>query len=106
MEAVLRITAESTLKQFSRFQPDLNAPLGRWTRIARDATWQNLAEVKQAFSSADEMIVKSGRPVTIFNIKGNSYRLITAIHYKGQRIFILMLLTHAEYSKDDWKNVL
>ncbi len=40
---------------------------------------------------------------TVFNIKGNAYRLITAIHYDRGRIYIRELLTHAEYDKGDWK---
>jgi mRNA interferase HigB len=41
--------------------------------------------------------------LTVFNIKGNSYRLIAAINYKSQTIFLKSVLTHAEYDKEDWK---
>jgi len=34
------------------------------------------------------------------NIKGNSYRLITIIHYRFQRAYIKAFFTHAEY--DQW----
>jgi mRNA interferase HigB len=50
--------------------------------------------------------VRSGRQVVVFNIGGNKYRLITAIHYNRQLVFTLRVLTHAEYSRDDWKDVL
>ena len=42
----------------------------------------------------------------VFNIKGNRYRLIVAIHYDRQLVYVLRFLTHAEYSKDMWKNQL
>jgi len=50
--------------------------------------------------------IKSGRVVTVFNVCGNSYRLITAIHYDKQRVFTLRLLTHADYDKNRWKKEL
>jgi mRNA interferase HigB len=40
----------------------------------------------------------------IFDIGGNKYRLITCINYKKKAIYIREFLTHAEYSKDNWKN--
>lgn len=39
----------------------------------------------------------------MFNIKGNSYRLIARVNYRTQRVFILHILTHADYDKGDWK---
>jgi mRNA interferase HigB len=39
----------------------------------------------------------------IFNIGGNKYRLITAIHYNTRKVFVLRFLTHAEYDSRGWK---
>jgi len=36
-------------------------------------------------------------------IHGNDYRLIARVNYRTKRVFILLTLTHAEYSKGDWK---
>ena len=41
---------------------------------------------------------------TIFNIKGNKYRLIVSIDYEAQLIYYKYFLTHAEYDRDNWKN--
>jgi len=41
--------------------------------------------------------------VVVFNLKGNAYRLITAIHFDRRKVFILLFLTHAVYSRDHWK---
>lgn len=40
---------------------------------------------------------------TVFNIRGNTYRLIVTIHYNRQKIYIRHVLTHAEYDRGDWK---
>ncbi len=40
---------------------------------------------------------------TVFNIKGNDYRLIVHILYDKGIIYIQHLLTHAEYDKGAWK---
>lgn len=44
--------------------------------------------------------------MTVFNICGNDFRLITAIHYDRRAVFVLRFLTHAEYSKNTWKQEL
>ena len=49
-------------------------------------------------------MVDSNRTVVIFNIGGKNYRLITAIHYNRQLVFVLRFMTHAEYSKNRWKD--
>lgn len=48
--------------------------------------------------------VGSLKPVIVFNIAGNRYRLIAALHFNKDRLFLLDFLTHADYSKDAWKN--
>lgn len=44
--------------------------------------------------------------MVVFNIRGNRYRLVTAIHYNRQVIYTLRFMTHADYSKDRWKDTL
>ena len=78
------------------------------TRLARQlgraAHWRALPDLRRSFRSADEVRVASGRTVVIFNIGGNAYRLITAIHYNRQIVYVLRFMTHADYSKDRWKD--
>ena len=47
------------------------------------------------------MLFRSRR--SVFNIRGNDYRLIVRVNYKTKRVFILNILTHVEYSKGGWK---
>lgn len=73
--------------------------LGRvnaWIRVVEETEWNNITEVKQTYPSADYTSL-TGR--TVFNIKGNSYRLITIIDYSLKLITYERFLTHAEYSK-------
>jgi mRNA interferase HigB len=79
------------------------APLREWYKLAKAAEWSSLADVRKMFPSADSVMVESGKSVVVFNVGGNNYRLITAIHYNLEKVFILRVLTHAEYSKNKWK---
>jgi len=75
----------------------LDVALDVWYRIACKASWKSLAEVRQVFPHADSV----GK-YTVFNVKGNNYRLITVIVYP-KTLFIRNVLTHAEYEKGSWK---
>ena len=77
-----------------------------WRKLATKARWRNLQDVRATFPHADAVPVASGRNVVVFNIAGNKHRLITAIHYNRQLAFTLMVLTHAEYNKEKWKDLL
>jgi antitoxin component HigA of HigAB toxin-antitoxin module len=44
------------------------------------------------------------RKIVVFNIGGGAFRLIAAIHYNRGIVYIRKFLTHAEYSKEEWKN--
>lgn len=83
---------------FSERHRDALVPLMNWYRIARRADWGSLADVRSDFAHADIV----GRR-TVFNIHGNDYRLIARVNYRTKRVFILLILTHVEYSKGDWK---
>jgi mRNA interferase HigB len=50
--------------------------------------------------------VRSGRTVLVFNLRRNDYRLIAAAHFNRQIVYALRFMTHAEYSKDRWKETL
>jgi len=74
-----------------------------WVVTVQDAAWTNLADVRKDDASADGVKLPSRIVVTIFDVKGNEYRLLTKIDYDGQVVQFLELLTHAEYDKNRWK---
>jgi mRNA interferase HigB len=100
----VRIIKPATVRAFERRHPGAAAALERWLDVVRAAGWLTLLDVRRSFRSADEVTVASGRTVVIFNIGGNNFRLITAIHYDRSKVFVLRFMTHAEYSKDRWKD--
>lgn len=69
-----------------------------WYRATKRAAWRNLAETRRDFPHADAAGV-----FTVFNIGGNNFRLIAAIKYRWQVVYIRNILTHTEYAKDKWK---
>jgi mRNA interferase HigB len=102
----MRIITRKRLRQFAQQHHDAAEPLQKWYRLFRAAKWQNLQDVRRVYPHADTVRVASGNTVTVFNIRGNKYRLIAAIHYNRQRVYVLRLLRHAEYSKEFWKDSL
>ena len=60
---------------------------------------ENLVDIQNIYANAEAV-----GNFTVFNIKGNNYRLIVDIIYSTQRIYIKYIQTHAEYDKDKWKN--
>ena len=103
----MRVIARRTLKTFveslkgSKDQKAVKATLDSWFQEALSADWTNPAEVLKSYGNAS--IVGSDR--VVFNIKGNDYRLVVAIDYHRQIIFIKWLGTHADYDKIDVKTV-
>ena len=95
----MHVISRKKLKEAIARHSDLEAPLDARFRIAKRAVWQTLTDVRRTFSSADSV-----ERFTVFNIKGNKYRLITEINYRGQRIYIRHVLTHAEYDQEKWKS--
>lgn len=94
----MHVISRKKLLEAAERHADLGAPLDVWYRIAKKAVWNNLTEVRRELPTADAM-----EKFTVFNIKGNAYRLITEINYRSGRIFLRHVLTHSEYSKGAWK---
>ena len=96
---MLRIIAVSTLREFwSRpGRSDAEQPLRVWVSVVKAADWSKPTDIKDMFRSAD--ILANDR--VVFNIGGNKYRLVVAVHYRGQRVYIRFVGTHAEYDRID-----
>lgn len=94
----MHIISTSRLKKYCALYPNAQPSLQAWLKLVSKANWQNLAETRASFPSAD-----SAKNFTVFNIAGNHYRLITYIDYEAKKVFIRDFLTHADYDKDKWK---
>ena len=99
----VRVIARSTLREFAeslkgtKAYAAVKSALDAWFHEAWNAAWKNPADVKTAYANAS--IVGADR--VVFNIKGNDYRLVVAIDYERQVVFIKWIGTHAEYDKID-----
>jgi len=94
----LRIFTHRTLLQYATKHRDAAEPLEFWYRITKRATWDHLPAVRGVFPHAD-----AAGKYTVFNIKGNKYRLITEINFAKGFVFVRAFLTHAEYDREDWQ---
>ena len=93
----MRIIALATLRDFWKRHPDAEIPLRSWYTLAIRSDWRRPADVKAAYRNAS--VVANNR--IVFNIKGNDYRLVAAVHYNRGMMFIRFVGTHREYDKID-----
>ncbi len=91
----------STLRAFWELHPDAGQPLKAWYEEATLASWTQPADIKAQYRSAS--VLKNRR--VVFNIKGNDYRLIVAIAYKLQIVYVKFVGTHKEYDAVDAETV-
>ncbi|HTK75410.1 MAG TPA: type II toxin-antitoxin system HigB family toxin [Gemmataceae bacterium] len=94
----MHVISRKKLREFCAEYPKAESPLRAWYQIAKRAEWENFAEIRKTFSTADAV----GRFV-VFNIGGNKYRLIAAIHFNRGKLYVRHVLTHAEYDEGKWK---
>jgi len=97
----MRVIAVSTLRTFWERYPDAEQPLKAWYEEATSASWIQPADVKAQYRSAS--VLKNRR--VVFNIKGNDYRLIVAIAYKLQIVYVKFVGTHKEYDAVDAETI-
>ena len=93
----MRVIALSTLREFWRRHPDAEVPLRPWYAIARRAIWRKPADVKAAYRNSS--FVANSR--VVFNVKGNDYRLVVAVHCNRGMMFVRFVGTHREYDDID-----
>jgi len=99
----MRIIAFRALREFweNAGYNDSEASLRSWYHDVKNAAWKSPNELKQHYKNAS--IIGEGR--VVFNIKGNDYRLVVAIDYEFQVVFVRFIGTHEQYSKIDAKTI-
>ena len=95
----MHIISRKRLLQFTEKHSNLSTPLDAWYRIVKNTEIRNFSALRKIFPSAD----KVGN-LTVFDIGGNKIRLIAAVHYNTQCLYIRHILTHKEYDKENWKD--
>jgi mRNA interferase HigB len=95
----MHIISKKKLRDFWGEYPKAKSPLEAWYQVAKRAEWENFADVRKTFNSADLV----GRFV-VFDIGGNKFRLIAVIHFNRAKLYVRHVLTHAEYDEEKWKD--
>ena len=95
----MRVISPKLLRQFWAVHPGVRKPLDLWLKLTQAADWSSFADVQLLFGKR----VDRYKQFVVFDIGGNKYRLIAAIHYNTGLVYIRHVLTHAEYDTDKWK---
>ena len=85
------------LREFWGIHPLAELPLRAWFSQISAAQWRNFADLRSTFPSADMVGNCTG-----FNIGGNKFRLIARVFYTSHKVYVLRVMTHAEYDREDW----
>jgi mRNA interferase HigB len=92
----MRVVSNRTLLTFSADHRDAEAPLQAWRKAMESGNFSSFAALRTCFRSVDRV-----GPYYVFDIGGNKYRVIAAIHFNRQMLFVRHVLTHRQY--DRWK---
>ena len=94
----MHVISKKALREFWEQYPDSQTPLRRWFKLITKNSFRSLAELRAVFPTADLV-----EDLTVFNIGGNKYRLIAAIHFNRNKIYVRSVLTHEEYDRGGWR---
>lgn len=85
------------LREFWATHPRAEVPLRAWFTLTSAAGWETFADLRGDFPAAD--LVGN---CTVFNVAGNHYRLIARVIFTSHKVYVLRVMTHAEYDREDW----
>jgi mRNA interferase HigB len=91
----MRVISVKALKLFWDEHPDAETSLRAWYTEAKKAVWKRPQDIKAAYRTAS--ILRNNR--VVFNIKGNTYRLVVAVRYEFQIVYIRFVGTHEAYNR-------
>lgn len=97
----MRIIARSKIVEYYAIHPDTETALEDWFQKVKNTEWTCFSDIKKTFNSVDSI----GNQRYIFNIRGNSHRMIVVIKFTIKTVFIRFIGTHAEYDSIDAKNI-
>ena len=96
----MRVISKKKVLDFIDQYVESKASLENWYRIVTKSDFATFPDLRMTFPSADQV-----GNLTVFNISGNKFRLIAAIHYNRQMLYIREILTHTEYNKNKWRKI-
>jgi mRNA interferase HigB len=93
----MRVVALKHIRDFCLRHPEAAQALKAWSQEAKNAPWKTPQDINERYSSASF----PGHNRVVFNIKGNEYRLIVAVAYQFEAVYIKFIGTHAQYDAVD-----
>jgi len=90
----MHVISRRALADFWRVHPPARGPMAAWFKVVEGATFPNFAAVRATFNSADKV-----GDFTVFDVGGEGYRVVAAIHFNRQKLYIRHVFTHAEYER-------
>lgn len=97
----MRVIAVKHLREFCEAHPPAAPALQSWAEEARTAHWKTPHDIKDRYNSASFL----GGNRVVFNIKGNDYRLVVAVAYRFEAVYVKFIGTHAQYDAIDAETV-
>ena len=97
----MRIFTEKTLKEYAELHPEVESALKVWIDIVKRSDWENFADIRATFHSADSV----GNQRYVFNIKGNQYRIVMVVKFTIKYVYVRFIGTHTEYDKIDCSTI-
>ena len=104
----MRVVARRTLREFvasllagHKDQQAVKTALDAWFDEVRRAHWKSTSDVRRLYATAS--IVTAER--IVFNIKGNSYRLVVAVDFEKEIVWIKWIGSHRDYDRIDVRTV-
>ena len=94
----MQIITRKRLLEFAKKYPECSSALESWYRILKHTDFKSFSDLRRTFPSVDKV-----EKYTVFNIGGNKVRLIAAVHYNTNKLYIRHVLTHKEYDRNKWK---
>lgn len=94
----MHVISKKKVADFIEKHPTSKGSLESWYKIVSKTDYKSMNELKKHFSAVDNV-----EGLYVFNISGNNFRLISAIHFNRKKLYIRDILTHSEYDKNKWK---
>jgi mRNA interferase HigB len=91
----MRVVTFKRIHEYALLHPESDMPLRDWYKKTKESEWKCFADIRQTFNSVDSI----GNSRFVFNIKGNTYRLIAIVIFESQKVYIRFIGTHDEYNK-------
>lgn len=92
----MRVVSNRMLVDFANMHPRAHVPLQTWRKLLETSEYASFSDLKRTFNHVDKV-----GDYVVFDIAGNHYRIVAAIHFNTQMLFVRHVFTHREY--DAWR---